>query len=345
MKLEQVEVGAIIIGKRARVDMGDISDLAESMRSIGLLQPVLVRSDYTLIAGGRRLESAKRLGWTVIDTVVCETMDEEKTAKRAQRDENTCRKPFTPSELVSAGKDIEEREKSKAAERKGGRPKSTKPPKTPSKKTEATVASVSEDDEKGKVVEKVAEELGTSPETYRKAKAVAQAAEESPDQFGDLVPKMDAEGVKPAHEELVIRKASKGVDAWGIPIQAHAEKAFAAVPQFKELLALVRKAQQLFNEIANTPGGKFLTLPAVSSYRRGKKDEEGEQADRFVMQELDAALQKIKNAVPTHTVCPWNYVKTAHPSDCKTCYGLNWTTPLTKNAEVAKDAAKEAFGV
>ena len=131
------------------------------------------------------------------------------------------------------------------------------------------------------------------------------------------------------------------VDSWGVPIQPHAEAAFAAVPKFQELIAAVRKVQQLFSEVAELEGGKFLTKPFVAECRRGKKGE----PDRFISTDLDTALTKIKNAVPTHTVCPWNYVEAGHPEDCKTCHGLNWTTPLSKNAEVAKPKVQEVFGV
>lgn len=51
-----------------------LAELAESMRTSGLLQPVVVRpgSDgkFELIAGERRCRAAERLGWTEIDAVV-----------------------------------------------------------------------------------------------------------------------------------------------------------------------------------------------------------------------------------------------------------------------------------
>jgi hypothetical protein len=51
---------------------------------------------------------------------------------QAERDENTCRKDFTPSEAVAIGKELEELERPKAAERKSGRPKKAEE-KTPGK--------------------------------------------------------------------------------------------------------------------------------------------------------------------------------------------------------------------
>lgn len=136
------------------------------------------------------------------------------------------------------------------------------------------------------------------------------------------------------------------VDEWGIPIQEHAAEAFAEVPRFNELLAMIRKAQKLFNELANAPGGKLLTKPAISSYRRGKKDESGQHEDRFVLPDLENALRKVSECVPTHTVCPWQYVKGKHPDPCSACGGLNWTGPLSETTEqAAKSKVQAAFGV
>lgn len=135
-------------------------------------------------------------------------------------------------------------------------------------------------------------------------------------------------------------------DVWGIPIQPHAVDIFDAVPRFKELIAAVQHASKLFNEVASLPGGKFLTMPAVSSFRRGKKLDNGEHADRFVHEGLERALQQIKAGIPEHTVCPWHYVDAPHPDDCRTCLGANWTPALGKNiSPVAEANAKKAFGV
>jgi ParB-like chromosome segregation protein Spo0J len=55
------------IGWRARGDLGDIDALAQNIRELGQLQPGLVahqpgkRKPYLLVAGGRRLEAAKRV--------------------------------------------------------------------------------------------------------------------------------------------------------------------------------------------------------------------------------------------------------------------------------------------
>ncbi len=135
-------------------------------------------------------------------------------------------------------------------------------------------------------------------------------------------------------------------DEYGIPIQPHALEAFKAVDKFKELKKALRKAQQLFNEVANLPGGVFLTRSPIASCRRGKKGEDGEYASRFIHPGLERAMEDVKNCTPTHTVCPWNYVDAPHPDDCSTCMNLNWTPPLSSNTppDIA-DKEKEVFGV
>jgi len=63
-------INSIQIGTRHRRDLGNIDGLAASMRDVGLLHPIVVRADGTLIAGERRLTAAKKLGWTQIPVTI-----------------------------------------------------------------------------------------------------------------------------------------------------------------------------------------------------------------------------------------------------------------------------------
>ena len=65
-----VPIGDILIGKRHRSDMGDIESLAESIDAVGLLHPIVVTPDNKLIAGKRRLEACRHLGWTEVPATV-----------------------------------------------------------------------------------------------------------------------------------------------------------------------------------------------------------------------------------------------------------------------------------
>jgi ParB family chromosome partitioning protein len=59
---------------RKSFDDGPLKELADSMKTEGLIQPIIVRlsaaGTYELIAGERRLRAAKLLGWTAIDAIV-----------------------------------------------------------------------------------------------------------------------------------------------------------------------------------------------------------------------------------------------------------------------------------
>jgi ParB family chromosome partitioning protein len=56
----------IIVAHCYRRDLGDIPGLAASIREFRLLRPVLITPDNRLIAGRRRLEACKLLGWETI---------------------------------------------------------------------------------------------------------------------------------------------------------------------------------------------------------------------------------------------------------------------------------------
>jgi ParB family chromosome partitioning protein len=80
--LEMVPVAAIRPNRfqpRERFDEDALSTLAESIRAVGVLQPLLVRplggGDYELIAGERRWRAARRVGLQIIPALVQPTDD------------------------------------------------------------------------------------------------------------------------------------------------------------------------------------------------------------------------------------------------------------------------------
>jgi ParB family chromosome partitioning protein len=70
-------IGRIRVGERHRKDLGDIAPLAASIAEVGLLHPIVIRPDGTLIAGERRLRAAELLGWTEIPVTIREVPDGE----------------------------------------------------------------------------------------------------------------------------------------------------------------------------------------------------------------------------------------------------------------------------
>ena len=74
-----------------------VNELARSIQAVGLLNPIIVAGDNTLIAGLHRLEAAKLLGWTEIECTVS-SMDGLQ-AELAEIDENFVRTNLSHREL------------------------------------------------------------------------------------------------------------------------------------------------------------------------------------------------------------------------------------------------------
>lgn len=89
----------IIPGRRKAVP-SHIAELAKSIADVGLLNPITVNEDHTLIAGLHRLEAAKLLNWTEIDCTICDI--DSTRAELAEIDENVIRRPLSDMELNRA---------------------------------------------------------------------------------------------------------------------------------------------------------------------------------------------------------------------------------------------------
>jgi ParB family chromosome partitioning protein len=101
----QVPLNKIIVKKRIRKEMGDISSLAESMKRFGQMNPIVVNSHNQLIAGGRRLEAARYLGWRTINAVVMDISD-SLSKLEYEVEENLQRQDFTAEEIALAAKKL-----------------------------------------------------------------------------------------------------------------------------------------------------------------------------------------------------------------------------------------------
>jgi len=199
-----VPIPEIRVGERFRRDNGDIRSLADSMHALGLLQPIGLTPDYELVFGGRRLAAAMLLGWEEIQATILDDGQDAAKLLRAERDENTCREPMKPSELVALGRAIEslEREAAKKRLREAGRLGGKGSGKLPEAST-------------GDTRDKVADALGIGASTYERAKRVTEAAEADPETYGDLPALMDTRSVHAAHEELRRRQEPPPADEPG----------------------------------------------------------------------------------------------------------------------------------
>ena len=108
-----IEIGLIEADKQHRedFDQDELQNLAESMKSTGLIAPLVVRWEqsrkkYILIAGERRFRAAKLCGWTEIKCDVKPDEISKGEIAEIQLAENQSRKNLNPIELAKAFQDV-----------------------------------------------------------------------------------------------------------------------------------------------------------------------------------------------------------------------------------------------
>ncbi|WP_305116982.1 ParB/RepB/Spo0J family partition protein [Acutalibacter muris] len=134
----------------------DVETLAKSIAELGLLNPITIDQENTLIAGRHRLEAAKLLGWTEIECTVTDLQGLQ--AELAEIDENFVRKNLSIIDfgnLLLRRKEIYETlhpETKHGGDRKSEEIKRTKCPLDSTKS----------------FIDDTAEKLGVSPRTVRR---------------------------------------------------------------------------------------------------------------------------------------------------------------------------------
>ena len=95
----EVKIDEILVRKRIRKNLGELTPLMNSLKLHGLLNPIILSEKKELIAGERRLESARRLGWKTIPAIILENAtDLEKL--ELEIEENLHRRNLTRDELA-----------------------------------------------------------------------------------------------------------------------------------------------------------------------------------------------------------------------------------------------------
>ena len=105
MKVKQLKLNEIKIGKRFREDMGNIEELAASIKEVGILQPISVDDKMHLLAGGRRIAAAKELKLKSIPAVI-QKVSGKLSAREIELIENVARKDFTWAERAALESEI-----------------------------------------------------------------------------------------------------------------------------------------------------------------------------------------------------------------------------------------------
>jgi len=92
--MKNIPIASIKVKNRLRpLNAEKVAELAESIAQVGLLQPIGVRPDGTLVYGYHRLEACKRLGWTEIPAVIVD--GDDLRAELAEISENLIRNELT----------------------------------------------------------------------------------------------------------------------------------------------------------------------------------------------------------------------------------------------------------
>lgn len=143
---------------RRSLDADHVKELADSIWELGLLNPVTIDNENTLIAGLHRLEAARRLGWTEVECTVSSL--DGLQAELAEIDENIIRSGLSPveyGEILLRRKEIYEAlhpETKNGGDRKSGKIRSAK--------------CTSDSEPSRSFVDDTAEKLGVNPCTVRR---------------------------------------------------------------------------------------------------------------------------------------------------------------------------------
>lgn len=99
-------IDSIRMGSRHRTDPGDLDALAASIEQHGLLQPITVTPDGTLVCGARRLAALRQLGVRKLNVWVRSGISDRLTQLLAEQDENALHKSLSPTEAATLYREV-----------------------------------------------------------------------------------------------------------------------------------------------------------------------------------------------------------------------------------------------
>ncbi|WP_105034132.1 ParB N-terminal domain-containing protein [Cryobacterium aureum] len=99
-------IDSIRIGSRHRNDLGDIDALAASIERQGLLQPITVTPDGTLVCGARRLAALRQLGVRKLNVWVRAGISDQLAQLLAEQDDNALHKTLGPTEAATLYREV-----------------------------------------------------------------------------------------------------------------------------------------------------------------------------------------------------------------------------------------------
>lgn len=83
------------------LDPEEMVDFISSLKDVGMIQPIIVDKDSTIIAGEQRWRAAKEMGWKEVPVIIRDEPDEKKR-EIIMIHENIRRRHLTPGEMMKA---------------------------------------------------------------------------------------------------------------------------------------------------------------------------------------------------------------------------------------------------
>ena len=87
---------------RIRKEIGNLQPLVDSIRKVGLLNPILIDEQSNLIAGYRRLQACKQMEMEEVEVKIVEFGGDMLKKLDVEIAENFFRKDFTPQEVLAS---------------------------------------------------------------------------------------------------------------------------------------------------------------------------------------------------------------------------------------------------
>lgn len=105
LESKEVLLSEIIIESRMRIDFGDIDELADSIKELGLIHPIALDKNKRLISGFRRYKAHEKLGFLTIRAEIFDlditSKDDNLIGRCIELEENIKRKSMTWDEMAN----------------------------------------------------------------------------------------------------------------------------------------------------------------------------------------------------------------------------------------------------
>lgn len=108
---------SIRVGYRLRKDLGNLEELVDSIRRMGILEPLVITPDGTLVCGARRLAAARIAELRFVKVTVNARISTQLEELLAELHENTLQKPYAARELAALYAELKTVETEEAARR------------------------------------------------------------------------------------------------------------------------------------------------------------------------------------------------------------------------------------